>query len=112
VSPNDLLGMHWRYRHKNSKLWQTEIHVTLHQQGGPPQAPFGRARVCIERRSPGELDPDNLVGAVKPIIDALRYSHVLVDDSPAHLELVVTQVRSHKLPARTLIEIQPIEVIA
>lgn len=108
-SPNNFLGFHWRHRQRNSDLWQKEIHYALLAVGESPhhRQPFERAKVHIDRRSRGELDTDNLYGCVKPVVDALRYSNVLVDDNPQHLELVVTQQRS-MLPPRTLIEIQPL----
>jgi hypothetical protein len=110
-SPNDLLGMHWRYRKKNCDLWQKEVWYALITAGYSPQRiPYPRAKVCIHRQSHGELDPDNLVACVKPILDALRYAHVLVDDSSKHLELVVTQARTPRASAPcTLIEIRPLE---
>lgn len=108
-SPNNLLGAHWRHRAKNSELWRTEIAVAVHQAGGKPYRPWPRARVTIHRRSRGQLDPDNLVASMKPVIDGLRYAGVLLDDSPKHIELVVTQHRTAKLPPYTLIEIEPLE---
>lgn len=107
-SPNEILGYHWRHRARNNRLWQDEIHAATFRS--KPARPYARARVHIDRRSPGELDPDNLTGAVKPILDALRYAGILLDDTPKHLVLEVTQTRSHKLPARTLIEIQSLEI--
>jgi len=110
ASPNNFLGKHWRFRYRNSQVWQQEVNVALLQAGHTKRVPFQKARITIHRRGRRELDPDNLVGSVKPVIDALRYAQVLVDDSPAHLELEVTQSYSHKLPPRTLIKIQPINV--
>lgn len=110
ASPNELLGFHWRYRKKNCDLWQREVYYALVQAGHRNLIPYGRAQVSIDRHSHGELDPDNLIGSVKPILDALRYAHVLVDDSPAHLVLKVTQRRCpRKAAPQTLIEIQPLE---
>lgn len=109
-SPNNLLGAHWRHRAKNSELWRQEVWLALYQSKAVPPAPYPRAQVSIDRRSRGQLDPDNLVGSVKPVIDALRYAKVLLDDSPAHLELKVTQTQHSKLPPRTLIKIQPLNV--
>jgi hypothetical protein len=109
-SPNALLGFHWRHRHRNSAVWQKEIVYALLTSGQPLQRlPYERARVTIHRQSRGELDPDNLVASTKPILDALRYARVLVDDSPKHLELVVTQARDHRVTPFTRIQIQPLE---
>jgi len=110
ISPNYIRGKHWRVRHRESKLWNEEVYYAVHQARVHRDAPYQKAKVVIERRSRGELDKDNLYACVKPVIDALRYAHVLVDDSPDHLELEVTQTRHHKLPPRTLIKIQPINV--
>lgn len=110
-SPNELLGQHWRYRKRNCDLWQKEIWYALITAGYSPQRiPYPRAKVTIHRKSHGELDPDNLVASVKPILDALRYACVLVDDSPKHLELIVTQARTPRASAPcTSIEIRPLE---
>jgi len=110
ASPNNFIGKHWRFRHRNSQVWQQEVNVALLEAGYTKRVPFQKARITIDRRGRRELDPDNLYGCVKPVLDALRYAHVLVDDSPAHLELEVTQSYHHKLPPRTLIKIQPINV--
>ena len=108
-SPNYLLSKHWRYRHRNSQLWKHEIGVALYQAGYRDRIPYPKAKVNIERRSRGGrgLDPDNLVGSVKPVLDGLRYAQVLLDDSPDHIELTVTQSRG---PALTRIHIEPIGV--
>lgn len=110
-SPNDLLGYHWRHRQRNSKLWQQEINCAL--VGRKPEQPYPCAYIAIVRCGHGELDEDNLTGSVKPIIDALRYAKVLVDDSPKHMTLRVTQSRcSPKVGPSTRIEIIPISLPA
>jgi len=105
-SPNYLRGKHWRVRWRESKLWNEEVFIAILQTKPRrlPLEPIERAKVIINRQSRGELDPDNLVGCVKPVIDALRYSNVLLDDSPDHIQLTVTQSRGAPL---TRIEIQP-----
>lgn len=104
-SPNYLLGKHWRFRHRNTDVWKEEVAWAVF--GKAPQRPYLKARVTIERRSRGQLDPDNLVASVKPVIDALRYARVLLDDTADHLELKVTQSRG---PSLTRIQIEPINV--
>jgi len=50
------------------------------------------------------FDPDNLVGATKVILDALREIHVLYDDSPKFLELEVMQQKSRSPYTRITME--------
>lgn len=109
-SPNDLLGYHWRHRQRNQKVWGDEVVIALINGGYVGhRIPYERAKVIIDRRSRGQLDPDNLVGCVKPILDGLRRANVLKDDTPKHIELVVTQTRSRTLPPRLRIEVQPLQ---
>lgn len=104
-SPNYFRGKHWRHRHRDSKMWNDEIYYAVHQARAHRDPPYERAQINIHRRSLGELDPDNLMGSVKPVIDALRYAKVLVDDSAQHIKLTVTQSRGKPL---TRIIIQPV----
>lgn len=53
-----------------------------------------KMRVKIHIAHKQKFDPDNLVGSVKVILDALREIHFLADDSPELLELEVTQEQS------------------
>jgi len=108
-SLNSQIGQHWRHRKRTADLWQNEVYYALHQAGLTPAEPFPKARVAIRREGKRELDQDNLTGSAKPILDALRYAHVLVDDSPAHVELVVTQLARSKGPVRTVIEVTALE---
>lgn len=107
-SLNTILRWHWRTQRRESKHWQDEIYYALRQKGITQITPYPRARVVIDRRSCGELDQDNLTGSVKPVIDALRYAHIIEDDTPAHLLLEVTQTRAYREPPRTRIQIDPI----
>jgi hypothetical protein len=52
-----------------------------------------RVIVSIERRSTRLLDPDNLYGSVKPLVDCLRAAKLIADDDSQSIELVVTQSR-------------------
>jgi Holliday junction resolvase RusA-like endonuclease len=107
-TPNTILRAHWRHQRRNQKLWDQEVWVALAQTGQKPLMPYARARVVIDRRSRGRLDPDNLVGSMKPVIDALRHACVIENDTADHIELVVTQSPTRRRPPRTLIEIQPL----
>jgi hypothetical protein len=50
-----------------------------------------RVTVRIERRSTRLLDPDNLYGSVKSLVDCLRAAKLIVDDDSQSISLVVTQ---------------------
>lgn len=102
-SPNYLRGKHWRVRHQESKVWNQEIYFAV--RGTRPPTPYVKAKVTIDRRAARKLDPDNLHGCVKPVVDALRYARVLLDDTAENIELTVTQSRGKPL---TRIEIQPV----
>jgi hypothetical protein len=54
------------------------------------------------------LDKDNLYGACKPIIDAIRNFKIIPDDTPNHIDLHVTQQRSPN--KTTFIEIVAVEI--
>jgi Holliday junction resolvase RusA-like endonuclease len=108
-SINALMRIHWRYRQKHSKLWNDEVFFALHQAGYlQPRTPYAKAKVTIHRAGRRELDPDNLVASIKVVVDALRYAHVLVDDSPKHIKLIVTQSGCYNRP-HTRIDVQPLK---
>jgi hypothetical protein len=105
-SPNQLRRFHWRHRHRHDNLWKEEVwYAVLITK--PMGVPFAKAQITIDRRSHGQLDEDNLVSAMKPVIDALRHAQVIVDDTPAHIRLTVTQSRG--IP-RTRIEVHSLQV--
>jgi hypothetical protein len=105
---NEMLRIGWRHRHRHNKLWNKEVFYALHQAGYmQSRTPYAKARVTIDRGGRREMDFDNLIGTVKPVVDALRYAHVLVDDSPKHLELIVTQSIRYQHP-RTSIVVEPL----
>jgi hypothetical protein len=56
--------------------------------------PPARAHLAVFRDGPQVLDPDNLVGGCKPILDALRRLTLIADDKPAALQLDVHQARA------------------
>lgn len=60
--------------------------------GGETQSD-ARIMVRIERRGLRLLDPDNLYGAHKYIIDALRTAELIPGDDPESINLIVTQTR-------------------
>lgn len=55
----------------------------------------GESQACVRVRFTGYrvrlLDPDNFAGSVKDLLDCLRQSLLIVDDSPDHIILETTQ---------------------
>lgn len=90
------------YREK--QLWNWEVHLALRsiQYISQPSRP-GKAKVTIERHGHKLLDPDNLVGGFKALIDGLKVARLIVDDSPAHLELVAKQAKGKP---RTIVTVE------
>lgn len=97
-SPNRVMRLHWAQRKKLWDRWGRFIWAAVLQQGQLPQAPPERARVTITRHGVKALDPDNLVGAHKPVIDALTRNRLIADDSAAHIELHVSEGKRTKEP--------------
>ena len=83
-SPNVTLRMNWHKRHKIflDIYWQVRTCV---RYGGDTFT--RRVLITAERFSRGKLDPDNLIGSLKPVIDGLRHCGVIADDTAQHVRL-------------------------
>ena len=55
------------------------------------------------------LDPDNLYGGAKPVIDAIKKVALLYDDSVAYINLEIHQYSCGKAKPSTLITLEPFE---
>jgi hypothetical protein len=65
-----------------------------------------RHRVRIISRRVRLCDPDNLVGGVKHLVDALRIARIIPEDDPASLLLEVSQEKVKTFAAEeTLVEV-------
>lgn len=108
-SLNRLLRMHWRTRRRLLKKWEWAIFAEVYRLGGPIAVKqVGRVAVRITRRGRKTLDQDNLHGAAKIILDALKASKVIEDDSPAHIELTCEQESGSP---QTTVRIAPINAL-
>jgi len=91
----------WWGRHRQTKLWRTEILVAFGRRAVPPK----KAHVDITVYRGKSQDPDNLVASMKPILDALVKCGWLTDDNDAGVVLSVREVPYTKLQdRRTIIE--------
>lgn len=105
-SPNCYVRAHWSVYQKIKTHWAWLVLEAL-QACGKPSERLEKARVRIMRYGRNPLDPDNLVSAQKPLLDALVVNGFLKDDSARHIELHVGQGSRPKgaLPC-TLVEIE------
>lgn len=88
-SPNVYLRAHWSRYSGIKRRWCWLVAAA----GNRPTTPFLQARVGIMRYGKRLLDPDNLVGAHKPTLDALRACGYIADDSASHIDLDIRQER-------------------
>lgn len=88
---NVLLRMHWRRRRELNKSWAWLIKAALLLNDVDlSKLKFRKKRhVQIISYRKKLADTDNLIGGVKPLVDALVANKILIDDDPAHLTLVV-----------------------
>lgn len=49
--------------------------------------------LAITRYSTKTLDVDNLAGGCKPLIDQIRYAHLIPDDNPESVNITFSQVK-------------------
>lgn len=78
-------GHHWSREARYRKSWHWLVRCAVGNVR--PAAPLAHARVVLTRHSRRAPDPDNLAASWKPVLDGLVRARVLLDDSPAHVEL-------------------------
>ena len=90
-SNNVLLRMHWRKRAKLNKDWHNMVLIQkggyerFHQMSFLPAKT--KRKITIRSYRQNKVDRDNLIGGMKPLIDALVNNSFIVDDSPDWVEL-------------------------
>lgn len=91
VSPNKWNGKHWRTKHRLTQAWEQDIAWLARAQRLEPPATPGRCRVAVTRETPNGhhwiRDDDNLRFCVKPLLDALKRSGYIKNDSRKWLDL-------------------------
>ena len=95
-SLNVLLRMHWGERVKLKRRIRREVYaqMTCHRILFAPPFP-DPVTLTGTRWGKQKLDPDNLIGSLKPVIDALVWSQVLLDDTEQYL--AIGKIRQEKL---------------
>lgn len=95
---------------QNTKPESNPFNVAEAADGGKEKSKAigGRVRLSIESLRSRLCDVDNLAGGAKFCIDGLRYSGLIRDDSPEHIELVVTQRKVKRGEEGTIVTITPL----
>lgn len=90
-SLNKTNTMHWAARHREGKKWETAIWASLN---GKILKASGRMLVTISSYRKKICDKDNIAGGAKMVVDALKRLGIIVDDTPAMVEVTYNQIQS------------------
>ena len=109
------------YRNGHAKkrlreLWELELACALKDKRGPMKRYVEknrpRMRLTVLCRRKRLLDPDNLRGGLKPILDAAKNIGLIVDDRVEFLDHPdPVQEKCGRMRPVTRIEISPVEVL-
>lgn len=89
-SINEILRWHWAKRGKVQDTYGLAIHAAMDGVRVPRFQPT-KCKVEVASYRKRLLDPDNLVGGTKLIVDALRKLGIVYRDSPKWIDLNVSQ---------------------
>lgn len=98
TSPNRLLGAPWYRAHKVRTEWKEALRYIVRKR---PEPIRGLVEIRIVVYRPRLLDPDNAVGAIKPILDGLVELGHLEGDKPGQVVFEVEQKKATKREQRT-----------
>lgn len=106
-TPNTWLHKHWSHYRKIKKRWVNHIWAAASKARAPKKPKLAKVSIEIIRFSPrGIHDFDNLIGGLKPVIDALVLNELIADDSVKTIGIPsVQQYRAPAHEARTVIRI-------
>jgi len=88
-SPNKMLRCHWTERYKIQKDYGILLNAAIEDKHKVKTEQPRRVEIYSYRKQ--LLDPDNLVGSVKLLLDAIEEAGLIWDDSPEYLSLSVFQ---------------------
>ncbi len=82
---------HWRVRHSDKKRWAKLLMVEAATRQIP--AATGPRVLTLERHGRRRLDPDNMIGGAKGIIDELRKLKLLLNDDDKSVQIMARNVK-------------------
>jgi hypothetical protein len=94
-SRNELDKMHWSKRHRLRADLQWLVRAAWTEQKIQIYC-MDPGKVTIERYAPRMLDPSNMVGGCKQLVDALVSEGFFVNDTAAHLTETYMQHKSKR----------------
>jgi len=106
-SLNELINMHYHDKARLKKSYKAHIEGAVHDMGMKIERmkrPKKRT-VKIYSFRKRECDRDNLIGGMKPFIDAIRELGLIWDDSPKYIDLNIFQLED-KYDPRTEVFIE------
>jgi hypothetical protein len=103
-SLNRTLRMHWAKKQDIKNSW---ILLIRQQLNGAYLKPIVKMRCKITLCHARAYDKDNLYGSVKPLVDALRFNRLIMDDTAKYLDLTVEQSQCAHKERHTVIELDP-----
>ena len=104
---NKKLRQHWAVKKKDRATYGVLVGSEMIKAGIKKAKKADKFVLIITSYRPRLMDPDNLVGAHKWMIDALRDKGFIYDDDPDHIHLLVEQHKATKKTGekiKTLIE--------
>jgi len=110
-SLNVLLNLHWRNQRKVRDKWILEVRgqMDTNQVWPKPTGPT-KATITLYHSRPYD-EADNLKGACKPLIDALKHWKLIYDDTPEYLEADIRQAKCPHKQRHTIVELEPVQII-
>lgn len=102
LSRNAVDKMHWSKRNRMRADWQWMVKAAV-LEGRIRVMSHPRVALTIERISSRKLDPDNLSGGCKQLLDALKHEGFFIDDDEKHL--TTTYIQHVGKPARMIVRI-------
>jgi len=100
-SPNRLLRIHWSERYKLQKDYGYLLNAAIEDRHKVKPGEKRQLEIYSYRKQ--LLDPDNLVGSVKLLLDAIEEAGLIWDDSPEYLSLSVSQEIDRENPRTEII---------
>lgn len=104
-SPNVLLRMHWTERRKIKNDYMTWLAMANANDDKYKAKWKEKRKIQIISYRKRLLDPDNLVGSFKLLIDAVQETGLIFDDSPEYLILLPSEQEIDRENQRTEITI-------